>query len=331
MTDTATISTLGIRRPGNGRAISWISLAVLAVGVGGLSFTFSGYTLDLTTTLLLYVAGASAWNLISGMGGQFSLAHSVFVGAGSYAVVMVLRDLGWPVLAALAVAMVIGGLIALVLGAILFRLRGVLFTIGSLAAGMAALAWMTTWAFTGGTAGISAPIRLIPKPTELFFYALGVAVAAIAAAILIYYSRFGLRLMAVRDDEEVADSLGVSPFGSKLVTMVISGVLTALVGAVFALQRISVEPFSAFSLNWTISFVVMAIIGGLGSVWGPPLGAVLIYYGLTVQLQDLPNVGVIISGVLMVILIKFLPDGIVGGVRLLGARLSAARGARIHR
>ena len=311
--------TRGIRWPGPALRSS-ILLAVGAILAFVIAPSLGGYQQDLLTTLLLYVAGATAWNLVGGMGGQFSLAHSVFIGAGSYTAVIVLRDIAVSPEIALGIATAGGAAIALVISVILFRLRGAYFTIGSLGLGLSVLAWMTIWEFTGATRGVNAPISLVPLPQTILLYATVTAVVALAASIALYHSRFGLRLRAVRDDEEVADSLGVSPFFTKTTVMVISGGLTGLVGALLAYQRISVEPFSAFSLDWTISFIVMSIIGGLGTVWGPALGAVLIYYGLTVQLQAFPTASTIVSGVLMILLIKFLPFGLLGGVQALVSR-----------
>ena len=301
-------------------ARSWTGVGLLLV-VGLAAHPLLGRSdQDTLTTLLLYIVGASAWNLVGGVAGQFSLAQSAFVGAGAYATVMVMLKLGWSGTTSLLAAGVAGILLALVMGGVLFRLRGAYFTIGSLAFALAALSWMTIWSYTGATQGLSAPLALAPAPDELYLLALLLAVAAIAVAIAVAHSAYGLRLMAVRDDEEVADSLGVAPFLSKLGVLVASGALTALAGGTLALQTISIEPFSAFSVNWTISFIVMAIVGGLGTVWGPVIGAVVIYYGLTVQLQNLPTIGSIVSGVLIVVLITFLPTGLLGGASTLLAR-----------
>lgn len=301
-------------------ARSWAGLGVLLVAGFALHPLIGRSDQDTLTTLFLYVVGAAAWNLVGGIAGQFSLAQSAFVGTGAYAAVMVMLKLHWSGTAALVAAAVAGVLLAVVMGFVLFRLRGAYFTIGSLAFALAALSWMTIWSFTGATQGLSAPLALAPAPDQLFVIAFVLAAVAIAVSIAVFHSAYGLRLMAVRDDEEVADSLGVAPFRSKLGVLVASGALTALAGGTLALQTISIEPFSAFSVNWTISFIVMAIVGGLGTVWGPVLGAVLIYYGLTVQLQQLPTIGAVVSGLLIVVLIKFLPTGLLGGARTLLAR-----------
>lgn len=305
-------------------ARSWAGLALLLVAGVALHPLIGRSDQDTLTTLFLYIVGACAWNLVGGIAGQFSLAQSAFVGTGAYVTVMVMLKLGWSGTAALVAAAVGGILLALVMGVVLLRLRGVYFTIGSLAFALAALSWMTIWSFTGATQGLSAPLALAPAPAELFDLALGLVVAAVAVSIAVFHSPYGLRLMAVRDDEEVADSLGVAPFLSKLGVLLLSGALTALAGGALALQTISIEPFSAFSVTWTISFIVMAIVGGLGTVWGPVLGAAVIYYGLTVQLQELPTLGSVVSGALIVVLIKFLPTGLLGGARTLLARVRRA-------
>jgi len=306
---------------------SLIGLAIGLVILIAVQGALGRYQVSVLTTLLLYVCVVSAWNLIGGVAGQFSLAPSAFVGVGSYTVVMLLRGLETPVWLALALAIVAGALFAAILGLILFRLRGFYFTIGTLAVALAAMTWMTTWEFTGGTRGISAPLALIPDSKTLYLWALAAAGIALVASILVIHSSLGLRLRSVRDGEDIADSLGISPFSMKMVAMLLSGALTALGGGLFALQKASIEPFSAFSLDWSITIIVMAIIGGLGTVWGPVIGVVVIYYGITIQLQSLPAVSALLSGLILVLVIRFLPGGILGTV-VAGVRALASRRTR---
>ena len=306
------------------------SLIILALLVAGLSLAgpaIGAYQVTVVTTLLLYVAAATAWNIVGGVAGQFTLATSALIGVGSYASVMLLRGSSTiPVWVSLLGAAAVGGIVAAIIGLILFRLRGFYFTIGTLAVALAALTWMTTWAFTGATTGISAPLADIPDTNTLYALAITIAAIALFASALVIYSPFGLRLMAVRDDEDVAASLGVSPFRSKMVAICLSGTLTGAVGGLIAIQKASIEPFSAFSLDWSITIVVMVIVGGIGTMWGPTIGAVLIYYGITVQLQNYPAISSILSGILMVAVIVFVPNGLTGGARaLLLALLRRAR------
>ena len=306
------------------RSLALLALLVLTLLL--LQGVLGRYQISVLTTLLLYVALVSAWNLIGGVTGQFSLASSALVGLGAYVVVLVLKNTGIPLPAALALAAGGGAAFAALLGVILFRLRGFYFTIGTLAAALATMTWMTTWDFTGGTTGVSAPLTLIPDTGRLFLWALAVAAIAMAVSIIVIHSSLGLRMMAVRDDEEIADSLGVSPFAIKMVAIVISGALTALAGGLFALQKASVEPFSAFGLDWSITIIVMAIVGGMGTTWGPLIGVIVIYYGLTVQLQSFPAFSALLSGVILIAVIRFLPGGIAGTIGGLLARLPLRHG-----
>lgn len=285
---------------------------------------------DLFTSVLLYIAAATAWNIIGGFAGQFSLANSAFIGTGGFVTVMILRTLHWDVIPTVLIAAAGGGILAVVMGGILFRLREAYFVIGSMAVALAALTWMINWEVTEAATGISAPISVIPHREELYLMALVIAVIAVGAAIATFHSVFGLRLMAVRDDQDVADSLGLSPFRLKLAAVAISGVLTAAVGAVISLQQITIEPYSSFSLTWSILFIIMAIVGGLGSVWGPPIGAIVIYYGFTVQLKEFPTFSLLIEGILLVVLMKLLPGGIVGGLTALRG-WALERGGRARR
>lgn len=307
------------------KARSWAALVVLGALALVIHPSMSRYGLDVFTTVLLYVAAASAWNLVGGFAGQFSLAHSVFVGGGSYIAVIGMQSVGLSAPLALLAATLGAAVLALIAGLILFRLRDAYFTVGSLALAIAAMTWMTIWKLTGGTQGVSAPISAVPKGQEMFLWALIIALLAVAASITIFHSAYGLRLMSVRDDEDVADSLGVSPLGTKLIAMVVSGALTGAVGAAFAMQRITVEPFSAFSIDWTMTFIVMAIIGGIGTVWGPVIGAVAVYYGLTVQLQSFAALSTLISGAVLILVIRFAPGGIIGVVSALRERFAAPR------
>jgi branched-chain amino acid transport system permease protein len=314
----------GRTRTAAGIRSSLILTAIVVVLLVGMP-AMSRYGVSLLTTLLLFVAAASAWNIIGGVAGQFSLASSAMIGIGSYTVIMTLRDVGAPVIIALVMAAALGAAFSVVIGVILFRLRGFYFTVGTLAVALAALTWMTTWSFTGATTGISAPLSLIPSGAELYLFAIGLAALALLASIWIIKSGVGLRMMAVRDDEEVADSLGVSPLATKMLALTVSGALTSAVGGVFALQKASVEPFSAFGLDWSITILVMAIVGGLGTVWGPAIGAVVIYWGLTVQLQSLPAISTLLAGILLILVIRFAPTGIVGAFAAAGRWIASRR------
>jgi branched-chain amino acid transport system permease protein len=287
------------------------------------------YGLTLGFTLCIYASMATAWNLIGGYGGQFSLGHGLFVGAGAYTVGVLLVHTQLPV----AVSTVLGGLAAAVLAALaglpLLRLRAAYFSVGSLGVALAGLSWMINWRYTGATGGLYLPTDAIPDALHLYYLALGLLVVTLATVALLVRSRFGLRLMAVRDDEDAAAELGVNGFTVKLVAFTISAFFTGLAGALVALQKLSLEPYSAFSMGWAVSMIVMSVLGGLSTFAGPVVGAVVIY-GLQQLLQDFQTLSTLLVGVLLIAIVCLAPQGLVGGFnRILDMRTGIRPASRI--
>jgi branched-chain amino acid transport system permease protein len=269
---------------------------------------------EILLNLLIWVGVAQAWNIIGGIGGQLSLGNSVFLGVGGYTVAMlVIRSgLGWPL--ALVLAGLVSGAVAYALSFPLLRLSGVYFTIGSSAVAIAALAWMVTWDWTGQSRGLNMPIDAVPGRNLKFQVIAVLAVLTCVVTYLVLRSTFGLRLMAVRDDESAASQLGVSPRHVKQRAFVLSALLTGLMGGAVALNQVSIEPNSMFSLTWTVTALVMTIVGGMGTLWGPVLGAFVIYYGVDRSLQNQPVLQALLSGVLIIAVISLFPGGIMGAL-----------------
>src|SRR5207237_2425113 len=140
------------------------------------------------------------------------------------------------------------------------------------------------------------PVESLPDGQTLYDLAVAVACAAFLFTLWLQHSRFGLRLMAVRDDEAAATGLGVSAFRHRFVVFVVSSVLTGLVGGLIALQQISFEPTGILSLSWTVDALLMTIVRGIGTFGGPNVGAVLVYYGLTTVLAILQAFGLVVVG-----------------------------------
>jgi len=303
------------RRTGGGIAVAVLVLAVLFLLPGQIDRG----TQEIVLSLLTWVAVAQAWNLVGGVAGQLSLGHSVFVGAGSYTLAMLVirAGIGWPL------ALIGGGLLAAVLAWLvsfpLLRLTGVYFTIGSSAVALAAMAWMVTWQWTGESRGLNIPLDAVPDRAAKFRVVATIAVFACVVTYLVLRSTFGLRLMAIRDDESAAAALGVSAVRVKRQAFVLSAAITGLAGGVVALNQVSIEPNSMFGLQWTVTALVMVIVGGMGTVWGPVIGAFVIYYLVDRALEDQPVVQALLSGVLVIAVIVLAPDGLVGVLRLAAA------------
>ena len=298
-------------------------IAVLAVA--GIGWTVGGqlsqYHLDLAVTILTYLAIAQAWNILGGYAGQISLGAAAFTGVGGYAAALLMIHTGasWPL------GIVAGGLagpaIALLISVPLLRLRGDYFAVGSLAAAVALEAWMENWQWAGGTIGLTLPFNKIPSLKALFHIAIVVAGLALLAVLYVKNSTFGLRLTAIRDNEQAAEGLGVSAHRHRLAALVLSSCLTGLAGAVVAIQATAIEPSGMFSLAWSLNALLMCIVGGAGTFTGPIVGVLVIYYGLTKQFESAQTAATAIEGALLIVIVRFAPSGIWPSLLSLAARL----------
>jgi branched-chain amino acid transport system ATP-binding protein len=297
-----------------GRERTFASLAVLAaaavvaLGVsGGLSLN----ELNIGATLCVYIALAEAWNILAGLSGQVSLGVGAFVGSGAYAMGLVMVHAGFGVLPGLIVATGAATLLGAVLAVPLLRLRGDYFAVGTLAAALALQAWLLNWNFVGGSTGLSLPVAAVPALAGLYRLGVVVAVLGIGAAVLVRGSRFGLRLLAIREHEEAAATLGVNTWRLRVGALLLSSALMGLAGGAFALMQLSFEPNGMVGLNWTIWAVMMVVIGGFGTITGPIVGAVFVYYVVATRLAAYPTLGLFIEGALLIVIVRFAPKGIV--------------------
>jgi branched-chain amino acid transport system permease protein len=265
----------------------------------------------LAITMFTLMAMAQAWNLLGGYGGQFSIGHGLFVGLGGYTTTLVLIHTGLPIVPAVLVA----GCLCAAFGAItaipLLRLRGVYFSVGTIGVLLAVQAWFINWTYVGQTTGVIMPIRGTISFDEQYYMAAGVVALTTAVVWALARSRFGLRLMAVRDDEFAAAELGVNGFRVKLAALTISAFLVGLAGALNAFQQLSLEPYSAFSISWAINMILACVIGGLATIPGPLIGAALMFE-LQQALQGSSDLTPLIEGVVLLAVIRFAPGGIWG-------------------
>ena len=234
---------------------------------------------------LIFVAVASAWNIFSGFSGYISLGHAVFFGSGAYTLGIAARDwhvAGVAVFALLPLCAAVGALIAVPFGLVALRVRRHTFIVITIAVFFIFQLMAYNFSFTGGSIGLDAPFLPWQAATynnPFYYIALGCAVGTIALAWLIRRSRFGLQLRAIRDDEDRARGLGVRAMRVKLTAFVLSGAVTGLVGGVWFFYIAQVQPSSGFDPLFDLSVVLMAFLGGLGTVAGPVLGALIIEPG----------------------------------------------------
>jgi branched-chain amino acid transport system permease protein len=292
---------------------AWPVVAVLIVAAFVVAPTAVGRgTQMVLLTLLLFASMAQAWNLIGGFAGQLSLVHGAFLGAGAYAVGLLILKAGFPVGPAIFLAGILTAGMALITSAALLRLRGVYFAIATLVVALAAQAWMLTWEYAGASRGLNLPLSDLPGPLTLYYLALALAVSVSLTAWWLSWSAFGLRVMAVRDDEAAARALGVNGTLVKVIVFTISGFFTGLIGGVVATNQIALVPENLFDLRWATTMIVMALIGGSGTVAGPLLGAGIVYYLIEKQFENSPEIATLAGGLFVIIVIRFAPEGVWG-------------------
>ena len=265
----------------------------------------------LWTTIFTLMALAQAWNLLGGYGGQFSIGHGLFVGLGGYTSTILLLHTGLPVAGAIAGAVLVSGIIGAVSAVPLLRLRGVYYSVGTIGLLLAVQAWFTNWSYAGQTTGVVMPASGTLGFNAQYYMAAGVVVLTTVVVWGLVRSRFGRRLMAVRDDEEAAAELGVDGFKVKLLAMTISAMLVGLAGSMNGFQQLTLEPYSAFSISWAINMILACVIGGLATVPGPLIGAALMFE-LQQRLQGSSDLAPLVEGVILLIVIRFVPGGIWG-------------------
>ncbi len=317
-TAMASIRMTSVNRP---RAMAGLALVVLAVVAVGFPLVFSSPVVtNYAVYALIFAAVVSAWNVFSGFSGYISLGHAVFFGSGAYTVGIAARDWhvnGVAVFALLPLAAVVGAAIAVPFGLVALRVRRHTFIVITIAVFFIfQLMAYNLNSFTGGTVGVSAPF-LPWSPTSFndhFYYiAMGCAAGMIVIAALVRRSRFGLQLRAIRDDEDRARGLGVRAMRVKLAAFVLSAAVTALVGGVWFLYLTQAQPNSAYDPLFDLSIVLMAFLGGLGTIAGPVLGALIIEPGqlyLTIKYTN-GYLSEILLGALFLVIVLFVPRGIV--------------------
>jgi branched-chain amino acid transport system permease protein len=290
-----------------------LEVAALVVALAVLWFVpdvTGDYWLQLGFRTCVYLALAQGWNLMAGSAGLVSLGTSCFVGLGAYVAVGSLNGLGLPISFALMLCAIAGGLLAALVSPALFRLRGLYFTVGTLALAELLRLLMVNISTFGGATGIFLQ-EDPPALPVLFRYALVVAFVASLAITLCARTRASVIQRAVRDDEDAAAQMGVRPFRVKLGAFVLASALGAAAGGIQAVKLGAIEPYGMFGLQWSIDVLSMVIIGGVGLRLGPLVGALFVV-ALGEALADYPEAHVAIAGVILIVLIRFAPHGVVG-------------------
>jgi branched-chain amino acid transport system permease protein len=251
-----------------------LAVIVALIGLAALPNVSTSYVTVFMVILFVHVVLAASYDLVGGYMGYINLGHASFFGFGAYAF-GVSATRGLPTAPAIGVALIASVALAVVASFPLFRLRGVYFSIASF--GLIVLLRQLALNLndlTSGVAGMTIPAQYDPRLT--YYLTFGLALTALATNFLISRSRLGLALACIRDDEEVADSTGIDIFRYKLIALSISAGFAGVIGAIFAWFLIFINPDSVFGLEIALLPIVMAMLGGSGTVAGPLVGAVFV-------------------------------------------------------
>lgn len=295
---------------GRRQAVFLVVLAVLL-----LSFPAWGgdYWVRILTGVAMWAALAMSWNVIGGYGGYISFGHVAFFGIGAYTTALLMQPgRGWNFFVTLPLGGVLAGIVAVLVGWAALRLRGAYFAIATWAMAEAFSQLVTGAGFTGGSSGMSLPTN---SSTSFFYYVMliGAVVTFAICYFLLERSRFGYRLKAVRDHETAAESVGIDTTRVKIQAFALSAVIPGVFGGVYAYWITFINPSSVLGGDITDQMVVMALVGGLGRIWGPVLGATVLYL---INRQFLVTFGdttsyIAVIGALVALIVLFLPDGLV--------------------
>jgi branched-chain amino acid transport system permease protein len=281
----------------------FLSVAVIGPALGD-------YALELGFRLALLLVLAEAWNLLAGYGGMVSLGTASFFGVGAYVFTGLLNHSGVSAGFAVPLAGAVAASMALLVSRAVFRLRGLYFTVGTLALAEALRLFMINYAGFGGATGLFLS-QDPPGLRALFLWALGLLAFATAVMEFATRSRFSVLLRAVRDDEDAAAQMGVRPLAIKRAAFAVASFLMGAAGALQGYKLGAVEPYGSFGIAWTIAVMSIVVIGGQGQRLGPAMGALFVVV-LGEVLADWPALHLAITGAIVIAVIRFAPSGLAG-------------------
>jgi branched-chain amino acid transport system permease protein len=270
------------------------------------------YVHNLLTLTFIGIAAALAWNWLGGYLGQVSFGHASMFGIGGF--VAAQCQLAWklPMILAWLIGGIVAGAFSLIWGHPTLRLRGPYFSIATIGVGEATRLVCTYWdAFTGGSSGLSLPMRANLK-YELYWYGIVLAALAVVASYALRRSPLGLSLLAIKSDVDAAGDVGVSATRQQDLVLFLSGATIGICGSFYGSFFSYMEPGDMFGFDRSISWVLMGVIGGIGTILGPALGAVIFVLLREYLIASYPQLWLGVYGALLVLVILFEPLGLTG-------------------
>jgi branched-chain amino acid transport system permease protein len=285
------------------------------------------YVMQMATIGLMWVALATSWNLIGGYAGYISLGNNVFFGIGGYLAGGLLVFLGWSPFLTAILAGLVGFALGLVVGLITLRTRGPAFIIATIALLLMAALIFDNWELMGGSNGLSLPLPQFPRQWARVPFYLAMLAAAAGSVVLswtVAHTKLGLGLRALAQDEVKTEVLGINTNRYKIIAFALSGIFPAVVGSIWGYSLTYLRPSIFFTIGIAAQMVLMAIIGGRGTVVGPVIGAILVVAVNEASVAQFGSseLNIVVTGSILIAVLLFFPLGIVGSLRK-GERLPA--------
>ncbi len=278
------------------------------------AFRPPSYFVHLLSWIFMYSILAESFNIIAGIAGQFSLGHAVFFGIGAYTVALLTQGFGnipLGFILMIIAAGVMGVLFSLPVGYVALRTRAIYFAMVTLAISEATRIIFIMTPQVGGAIGLPVPQ---PFKAEAYYYYLFFAtfIVTVLATYYIENSKIGLSFKCIRDDELAAGVIGINTFRQKMLAFAISSIFPALAGGIYAFYISYITPDAVFSPMISIAMQVMSILGGLGTVAGPILGSIIIELLGEYLLYSIPEIHLLVDGIIMIAVMIFMPGGVIG-------------------
>ena len=309
----------------------WVAMGVVILLVAPL-VTRNTFQQDLLIQVLFWTLLGASWNLLGGFAGQVSFGHAAFLGIGAYTTMIFYLKLGWSPWLGLVAGGVLSGLFALPIGWICFRLRGPYFSLATLAVAeitrIIVLNWETLTAGPMGLLITNLPaLSLFGQKVNWeskvpFYYVIAALTAGVMAAThYISRSRLGAYLLAIREDMDSAEAAGIDTVKTRVISLVLSAFFVGLGGGFYAIYFRYIDPDAVFSISYSIEMVFIAVVGGIATTGGPIVGAIFLVTLSEIFRDHFKSGHLIFYGLFMMLIIRYMPEGIWGRFRrLLSAR-----------
>ena len=288
--------------------VSWSVMLIILILLATLPIYAPGYPVVLLSSILMYIVLTVSWVIFSGPTGCISLAPAAFFGVGIYTSAIIGKVLPFPIV--IAIGGVASICLALLIGALTLRLRGIYFAIFTF--GLVMLIANFLLFYEINVTGTRGRFVIVKGYNTIYFYMLGIFVLLLITSFLIKSSKYGLALLSIGQEEEAAAHTGVNVTMVKVITFAISSFFIGAAGAVMATKWTYIDPFIAFNPFFSFMPVLMAIFGGMGQIYGPVIGAAIFTYFEEFLITKFPELYMLIFGIILVIAILYLPDGLVG-------------------